>query len=88
MTLGGEGVVWLDGATLRRVPAFKVQAVDTLGAGDVFHGALAAGAGRGRPWAEALAVRLGCGGGEVQPPERPRLVPDRQEVAALLGTRA
>ena len=55
VTLGGEGVVWADGITLHRVPAFNVQAVDTLGAGDVFHGALTLALAERRPWAEALA---------------------------------
>ena len=49
VTLGAEGFLWLDGDTPRRVPAPRVEVVDTLGAGDVFHGAyalaLAEGAG-------------------------------------------
>ena len=41
VTRGARGVsLWIDG-TLRHVPAFAVQVVDTLGAGDVFHGAYA-----------------------------------------------
>jgi sugar/nucleoside kinase (ribokinase family) len=32
-------VIWLDDGELRQVPAFKVEVVDTLGAGDTFHGA-------------------------------------------------
>jgi len=39
VTHGPGGVTWRDGDTVRRMPAFKVEAVDTLGAGDVFHGA-------------------------------------------------
>ena len=75
VTLGGEGVVWQDGATLRRVPAFKVKAVDTLGAGDVFHGALTLALGERQAWERRWRSPRGRGG-EVQPPERPRLVPD------------
>lgn len=40
VTLGERGLAWHEGATLHRLPAFAVQAVDTSGAGDVFHGAL------------------------------------------------
>ena len=41
-TQGPQGTLWLDeNQTLRRTPAFPVPAVDTLGAGDVFHGAFA-----------------------------------------------
>lgn len=39
VTLGEEGVAWLENGVLRRMPAFQVEVVDTLGAGDVFHGA-------------------------------------------------
>jgi sulfofructose kinase len=41
VTLGEHGVAWHDGNTLQRLPAFAVEVVDTNGAGDVFHGALA-----------------------------------------------
>src|SRR2546430_429408 len=36
---GPGDVLWLEGGALRGSPAFVVKAVDTLGAGDVFHGA-------------------------------------------------
>jgi sulfofructose kinase len=38
-TLGSQGAVAVFGERCMRFPAFKVQAVDTTGAGDVFHGA-------------------------------------------------
>ena len=41
-TRGAQGTLWLDEhQTLQRTPAFPVHTVDTLGAGDVFHGAFA-----------------------------------------------
>ena len=40
-TDGADGVYWLDGGEVRHMPAFKVKAVDTLGAGDAFHAAFA-----------------------------------------------
>jgi sulfofructose kinase len=42
VTLGERGVAWLhaDGGGLQTLPAFTVQALDTTGAGDVFHAAL------------------------------------------------
>ncbi len=36
-TLGLDGVLTWDGETMLRVPAFRVQTVDTTGAGDLFH---------------------------------------------------
>jgi sugar/nucleoside kinase (ribokinase family) len=41
-TRGAKGTLWLDShQTVQHVPAFPVHTVDTLGAGDVFHGAFA-----------------------------------------------
>lgn len=39
VTAGPDGVYWLDGGAVRHMDAFKVKSVDTLGAGDTFHGA-------------------------------------------------
>jgi sulfofructose kinase len=39
VTDGDHGVYWIDNGEIRHMPAFKVNAIDTLGAGDVFHGA-------------------------------------------------
>lgn len=39
VTDGPDGVYWREGGAIRHMPAFKVEAVDTLGAGDTFHGA-------------------------------------------------
>jgi sulfofructose kinase len=39
VTKGPEGVTWLDEGRVRHMDAFKVEAIDTLGAGDTFHGA-------------------------------------------------
>ena len=41
VTDGPDGAYWLDGQDVRHMPAFKVDAVDTLGAGDTFHAAFA-----------------------------------------------
>ena len=39
-TRGPQGTIWLDGSRdLQQTPAFPVHTVDTLGAGDIFHGA-------------------------------------------------
>jgi sulfofructose kinase len=55
---GAAGYAWVDGGQVRRVPAPVVHVVDTLAAGDVFHGALALGLAEGRPIAEA--ARFAC----------------------------
>lgn len=55
VTHGAGGVRWWDGETAGHVPAFQVDVVDTLGAGDVWHGAFALMLAKGT--AETEAVR-------------------------------
>jgi sulfofructose kinase len=55
---GAKGYVWLEDGVVRRVPAPPVAAVDTLAAGDVFHGALALALAEGRPM--DAAARFAC----------------------------
>jgi sugar/nucleoside kinase (ribokinase family) len=38
LTDGPKGTYWLERGELRHLPAFKVKAIDSLGAGDAFHG--------------------------------------------------
>jgi len=55
VTLGNAGVIWLDeGGAVRTCPAFDVDVADTLGAGDVFHGAFALALAEDRPIDEVV----------------------------------
>ena len=56
VTTGARGVSWWDDGTIRRMAPPPVEAVDTLGAGDVFHGALACALAEGM--ADAAALRF------------------------------
>lgn len=85
VTLGADGYLWLDDQGLGRQPGYKVDAVDTTGAGDAFHGAFALGLAESRPARDiaklACAVaalkctRLGSRAG----------LPTRRELEAFLG---
>jgi sulfofructose kinase len=77
-TRGPQGTIWLDEhQTLQETPAFPVHTVDTLGAGDVFHGAFALAITEGQELRQALrfasaAAALKCTrfGGAFAAPQR------------------
>jgi sulfofructose kinase len=85
-TRGPRGTIWLDEhGQLKETPAFPVHTVDTLGAGDIFHGAFALAITENQDIPDALcfasaAAALKCTrfGGAFACPHRP-------EVEALLS---
>lgn len=86
VTRGAQGMMWLDEAgRIQVMPTFPVHTVDTLGAGDVFHGAFALAITEGRTIPDAMrfasaAAALKCTrfGGAFA-------APGRAEVEALLA---
>lgn len=75
-TLGDEGVLAWDGAQFHYSPAFQVEALDTTGAGDIFHAAFIYALLQGWPTSRQLefacaAAALNCAGlgarGSIQP---------------------
>ncbi|MBI3433832.1 MAG: sugar kinase [Proteobacteria bacterium] len=77
VTDGANGVLWFDGARIVHFPAYRVDAVDTLAAGDVFHGAFAVAVSGGaapgdavRFAAAAAAIKCSRFGGITAAPER------------------
>jgi ribokinase len=61
VTLGEQGSITLDnGGKLIRQPAFDVQAVDTTGCGDVFHGGYIYGLLNGWPLIRTLCFASAC----------------------------
>jgi sugar/nucleoside kinase (ribokinase family) len=54
VTDGPNGVYWLEQGALKHLPAFKVDAIDSLGAGDAFHGAFTLALAEGRALPDIL----------------------------------
>jgi sulfofructose kinase len=87
-TLGSEGVLTWDGESFLYSSAFRVQAVDTTGAGDIFHAGFAYALLQGWPLARALdfagaaaalnCTALGARGGIRPLPEIERLLHEGQ----------
>ncbi|WP_332719085.1 PfkB family carbohydrate kinase [Pelagibacterium mangrovi] len=85
VTAGAQGCFWHEDGKMFHRPAPKVEAVDTLAAGDVFHGAFTLALAEGQPIAEAVAfantaAAISCTvfGGRLG-------APDRAAVEALMA---
>lgn len=63
VTLGADGAVAAENGTAFAVPAFRIDAIDSTGAGDAFCGAVAAALAEKRPLREA--VERGCAAGAL-----------------------
>ena len=61
ITLGVKGLIWRHAGESGVLPTFPVQAVDSTGAGDAFHGALALAVARKMEWQEALRFASAAG---------------------------
>jgi sulfofructose kinase len=84
-TNGPHPVVWRDGGTTRETPVFAVEAVDTLAAGDVFHGGFTLALVEGRSPEGALRFAAAAAGLKCARFGGSTAAPDRAEVDALLA---
>lgn len=88
VTDGPNGGLWCDGGEVKTYPAFRIETVDTLGSGDIFHGASALALIEGKDLPSALrfasaaaAVKSMRFGGSAS-------APTRDEVEKFLSERA
>ena len=86
VTNGAQDVLWLEGRSVRRCPVFAIEAVDTLGAGDVFHGAFTLALLEGRDEVGALRFAAAAAGLKCARIGGSAGAPKRSEVEALLAT--
>ena len=84
VTAGGDGIWWLEGRDLWHQGAHRVEVADTLGAGDVFHGALALALAEGQRLDDAVAFANASAAIKVTRFGGRAGVPSRREVEDLL----
>ena len=86
ITVGDRGLVWKNSSGSGRQEAYKVKAVDTTGAGDVFHGALAVCLAQKKEWLESLAYASSSGALCCTKIGARLGIPSKEEVEAFLAT--
>ncbi|AVE57471.1 MULTISPECIES: sugar kinase [Citrobacter] len=85
VTRGSEGCDWLDDNVFRHQPGFPVEVVDTTGAGDVFHGALAFSLAGGTPVEEAVRFASGVAALKCTRPGGRAGIPDCDQTRSFLS---
>jgi sulfofructose kinase len=85
VTLGSEGSIWWTDGGLAHVPALPVTVQDTTGAGDVFHGALAAALAERRPLLQAARFASAAAGLKCELGNGWDGMPDRRAVEQAIG---
>ncbi|EAB6843622.1 sugar kinase [Salmonella enterica subsp. salamae] len=85
VTRGSEGCNWLEKAAVRHQPGFTVEVVDTTGAGDVFHGALAFGLASGYAIEDAVRFASGVAALKCTRPGGRAGIPDCEQTRSFLS---
>ena len=88
ITLGEQGALLLNGKDVAHVPAVKVRAVDTTGAGDAFVGSLAFFLGEGSQLRQAVERSNAVAALSVMKIGAQASFPSREEVERLITQRS
>lgn len=86
ITLGGRGVYIATDSKRGIIPAYKVEALDTTGAGDAFNGGLVAALAEGKDLWEAAVFANALAALAVQRLGTTPAMPKREEIDAFLAT--
>ncbi|HEY6992342.1 MAG TPA: PfkB family carbohydrate kinase [Xanthobacteraceae bacterium] len=85
VTRGPQDVLWREGRIMSNCPVFAVDAVDTLAAGDVFHGAFTLALAEGKGEVAAMRFAAAAAGLKCMRLGGSMAAPHRAEVEALLA---
>lgn len=84
VTNGSKGTTWMNDQGTHFTPAFKIDAVDTTGAGDVFHGAYTLAIGNHNDTATAMHFASGAAALKCAKPGGRDGIPTIEELTQLL----
>ena len=84
VTLGAEGVLAFGDKGIERIPSYPVRVVDTLGAGDIWHGAFTLALAEGEKETEAARYANACAALKCTRVGGRAASPTRAEVSALM----
>lgn len=87
VTLGGNGVVMLDATGAHHLPAWPVEVIETIGAGDAFAGTLASELASGSSLEAALSLANAAGALAATRPGAHDSLPTGDEIRAFLRER-
>lgn len=85
---GPDDIIYLEDGSVRRLPVFKITAVDTLGAGDAFHGGFVMALAQGRNEVDAMRFGAAVAGIKCTRIGGSAGAPTRAEVEAFLAQNA
>jgi sulfofructose kinase len=85
---GPDDIVYLDRCRVCHLPVFKIAAVDTLGAGDAFHGGFVMALAEGRNEVDAMRFGAAVAGIKCTRIGGSAGAPTRAEVEAFMGRNA
>jgi ribokinase len=88
VTLGGQGVAAVTPSDRLKLPAWPVDVVQTVGAGDAFAGTLVAELASGAPFARALSYATAAGALAVTRPGAFDALPTRAEIRDFVAARS
>jgi len=85
VTAGAHGAALADLEGTHTIPGFKVHAVDTVGAGDTFVGALAVALAVGLPTPDAVRAAAAAGAAAVTRPGAQAAMPTPADILSITG---
>ena len=84
VTLGEQGLVYEEGGHVYHIPAYPVESVDTLGAGDIFHGSFTYGIHEKMSFSDALQLASATAALSVTQVGGMSSIPDLTQVHQLM----